>query len=178
MHLTLHHHRPLFVCLLLAVVALFLFSQRLSMGNHLRRLSSVFSSKTSDTLVKPTSENNALSKFLVDAKATYLSTLKETPEKAKEYLVVMGNEAGGTLLNIVRIVGLISCRFGQCREFNSLRMDICTDTTFYTVHSNKKGRPCPPTREHVRPRVSRDTNSQRGPSPSRGHLFPVIFSIH
>lgn len=140
MHLTLHHHRPLFVCLLLAVVALFLFSQRLSMGNHLRRLSTVFSSKTSDTLVKPTSENNALSKFLVDAKATYLSTLKETPEKAKEYLVVMGNEAGGmSVNNIVCIVRLTGCRFGQCGEFNNLRMDICTDTTFYTVHSNKEG---------------------------------------
>ncbi|KAF9029500.1 DHH phosphoesterase [Hymenopellis radicata] len=57
------------------------------MAAQLRRLSSVFKSNTK--LVQPASMDNALTKFLVHSKAKYLES-----NDSKEYLMVMGNEAG------------------------------------------------------------------------------------
>ncbi|KAF8916596.1 hypothetical protein CPB85DRAFT_266844 [Mucidula mucida] len=81
--------RPLFsVALLLSVLGLSIYITRVPMAAQLRRLSSVFKSNTKFTM-QPASADNALTKYLVDSKAKFLSSAD-----AKEYLMVMGNEAG------------------------------------------------------------------------------------
>lgn len=71
------------------------------MPNPIRRLSVAlkitksFKSAASSPVAAP-DQNLPLAEFLVSAKERYINAINETPSKAGEWTVVMGNEAGGT----------------------------------------------------------------------------------
>lgn len=44
--------------------------------------------------------SNVLTQFLTDSKQKYLNDIRATPARGSEWLVVMGNEAGGEFVNI------------------------------------------------------------------------------